>query len=293
MPKTSKEERSKKYSIFGNRLDTLMNGKGISSVAKLSRELYNNNLIKYGMKESYLRDFEMGIYNETEYKKLNKKMLTNIEKQINRMMNNDINIDIEYLRALMKYFDCSSDYLLGVTEYPTSNIEFRALGEKLSLSNKAITNLENSLYRGYFGSKYKIPRNANALDLLLSSEVFGILVDDIEEWMLIHNNTRSKYENDDIELRKVLNECGITYEEAQKLEDSDYDYNPGDPEPTKKQRKAVVTKNKIDDLWHSYDEEIEDKVRVQKYQTSKDFNNLLDDIFSEKPCTFERYIKYK
>lgn len=125
-------ENHEDLSIFCNRLISLMVEKGsqYNSGRKLAIALYDGEFI------SNMR------YHKAE-SDLKQKDLYKITKNINNHMNTtDVcKVSVNYLLAYSKFFDCSVDYLLGLTEIKSTNPQIREVCEATGLSEKAVHNL--------------------------------------------------------------------------------------------------------------------------------------------------------
>ena len=69
---------------------------------------------------------------------------------VTKQYNGDMNISVDYLVKYAKYFNVSTDYLLGLTNEATNNTEMRAITDYTGLSGKAINNL-NKLLKQFKG----------------------------------------------------------------------------------------------------------------------------------------------
>lgn len=120
-------------SVFGNRLINLMEEKGeaYNSGRKLAYALYDGE---------YFPD--MDYHTAKGESDLRQKDIWKIEKQINKHMNSKdgSKINGKYLTIYSKFFNCSTDYLLGITDIKTVNLEIRQMCELTGLSEKAIGN---------------------------------------------------------------------------------------------------------------------------------------------------------
>lgn len=77
--------------------------------------------------------------------------ISSIEKKIERHVNSGIITDKsgEYIMAYVRFFDCSADYLLGLTPVISKDIQIRRICERTGLSEKSVLNLiENAPARG-------------------------------------------------------------------------------------------------------------------------------------------------
>lgn len=120
-------------SVFGNRLINLMEEKGeeYNSGRKLAYALYDGE---------YFSDM---VYHTAKGESdLRQKDIWKIEKQINKHMNSKdgCKINGKYLTIYSKFFNCSTDYLLGITDIKNVNPEIRQICELTGLSEKTIGN---------------------------------------------------------------------------------------------------------------------------------------------------------
>lgn len=118
---------------FGNRLWYVMTGKGYTTPRALATSLYDQQLVSVKSKP--------GKYTRKE--DIRKNAISSVEKKIVRHLHADAADDVqgEFLLAYCRHLDCSSDYLLGLTNVTSGDIEVRRICEKTGLSEKAIVHL--------------------------------------------------------------------------------------------------------------------------------------------------------
>ena len=127
-------------SEFGKRLYMMMerhNGSAedadiISSPKDLAKAFFSGGLVHVNTRENF---------NEPSRDKWN--AINSIEKKIVRHIKTGVISDKqgEYLLAYAKFFDCSTDYLLGLTPIVSSDIEVRRICELLGLSEAVVVEL--------------------------------------------------------------------------------------------------------------------------------------------------------
>ena len=124
---------------FGNRLWYVMTGKGYTTPRALATSLYDQQLVSIKSKP--------GKYTRKE--DIRKNAISSVEKKIVRHLHADVADDVqgEFLLAYCRHLDCSSDYLLGLTNVTSGDIEVRRICEKTGLSEKAIVHLIDDLER--------------------------------------------------------------------------------------------------------------------------------------------------
>ncbi len=124
---------------FGNRLWYVMTGKGYTTPRALATSLYDQQLVSVKSKP--------GKYTRKE--DIRKNAISSVEKKIVRHLHADAADDVqgEFLLAYCRHLDCSSDYLLGLTNVTSGDIEVRRICEKTGLSEKAIVHLIDDLER--------------------------------------------------------------------------------------------------------------------------------------------------
>lgn len=127
-------ERHDDTTLFKNRLLSLMEEKGdiCNSARKLALALYEG---RYFLDMEY--HFEKG---ESHLKQ---KDIWKIEKQIIKHLNaiDGFKISGKYLIVYSLFFDCSTDYLLGLTDIKSRDLEIRQICETTGLTEKSLYNL--------------------------------------------------------------------------------------------------------------------------------------------------------
>lgn len=127
-------------SEFGKRLYLMMeryndaadDAKKVSSPKDLAIAFYSDGLVHVNTRENF---------NDPSRDKWN--AINSIEKKIVRHIKTGVISDKqgEYLLAYAKFFDCSTDYLLGLTPIVSSDIEVRRICELLGLSEAVVIEL--------------------------------------------------------------------------------------------------------------------------------------------------------
>lgn len=127
-------EKHDDMSLLNNRILSLMVEKGDSynSARKLANALYEGR---------YFKDMEYHF--DKGESDLKQKDIWRIEKHIIKHLNAiDVRkINGEYLTIYSQFFNCSTDYILGLTDVKTNNADIRHICEVTGLSEKAITNI--------------------------------------------------------------------------------------------------------------------------------------------------------
>lgn len=150
-------------SDLGRRLFALMDEKQIESPKELATLLYDAALVHVKTRENFnspSRDRDNAILS--------------VEKKIVRHIKSGLISDSqgEYILAYSKFFHCSSDYILGLTDIRSSNIEVRFMCEKLGLSEKVVVSLIHS-------RKNQDDLCASCWSLLMESSLFSSVPQDI------------------------------------------------------------------------------------------------------------------
>ncbi len=140
--KTMKEDQF--VSNTGYRLKTLMDESGFDTAPKLARELYEQGLIIPNSRSSY----------EEEYGPI-KTITRRIQGHLNA--NGPEKISTNYAIAYSKIFHCSTDYILGLTDIRTNDMDTRLIAYKTGLSEKAVQNLLYGATRDLFGDDESVP----------------------------------------------------------------------------------------------------------------------------------------
>ncbi len=107
-------------------------GASYNSARKLAKALYEGR---------YFKDMEYHF--DKGESDLKQRDIWRIEKQIAKHLNaiDVCKINGEYLTIYSQFFNCSTDYILGLTDIKSNNTEIRHICEVTGLSEKAITNL--------------------------------------------------------------------------------------------------------------------------------------------------------
>ncbi len=146
---------------FGNRLWKLMEAKKIDTPRKLAIELRKNNLVDANTKHND--------YNSEQEEEKNK--IGSIEKKIRKHIEatNTEKVQGEFIVAYSKYFNCSADYLFGLTDIKTDMPEIRKICELTGLTESSIKSIcritsgKSLIVNGDFSNK----TITTALNLLL------------------------------------------------------------------------------------------------------------------------------
>lgn len=169
-------------SEFGKRLYILMDRhndsakveKKIRSPKDLAIAFYNNGLVHVNTRENF---------NDPNRDKWN--AINSIEKKIVRHIKTGVISDNhgEYLLAYALFFDCSTDYLLGLTPIVSSDIEVRRICEMLGLSEVVVVELHRYKQNGNIA----VP---GCWSLLMESSLINSIPDDVismeKEMMLMY-----------------------------------------------------------------------------------------------------------
>lgn len=117
-------------SAFGKKILALMAEKKCDSPKILASKLYSAGLVTVKSKGK-------DIYKRKD------NAIGSIEKKIRVHIHSDNPscLQGEFVLAYCKFFECSADYLFGLTEIKSSNINIRKICEKTGLSEEAVLNL--------------------------------------------------------------------------------------------------------------------------------------------------------
>ena len=137
----------KHVSELGDRIQTLIrkHNEGssdcwINSLKDLATAFYDLQLVHVNTRENF---------NDPQRDRNN--AISSIEKKIERHINSGIITDKsgEYILAYVRFFNCSADYLLGLTPIMSSDMQIRRICERTGLSEKSVINLiENAPAKG-------------------------------------------------------------------------------------------------------------------------------------------------
>ena len=129
----TRNEKHDDLTKFGDRLWKLMEKKKIDTPRKLAIELRKNNLV-----DAKTRHKD---YNSDEEEKKNK--IGSIEKKIRKHIEatNTEKVQGEFIVAYCKYFNCSADYLFGLTDIKTDTPDIRKICELTGLTESSIKSI--------------------------------------------------------------------------------------------------------------------------------------------------------
>jgi len=147
--------------ILAERLKMLRESKGLS-YEKLVEELKRE--CNVGISKQSLIDYEKGIFDE-----------------FHKKQNAGLGMNIAYLAAFAKYFNVSTDYLLGLTPHATPIMELRVICELLGLSADAVSGVLEIKKLSEIAVEFNSPPPQKALELFLcehttSGDVIKILM---------------------------------------------------------------------------------------------------------------------
>ncbi|MEN6350988.1 MAG: hypothetical protein ABFD08_16530 [Syntrophomonas sp.] len=143
MGKHIKKQEHNDMSLFKNRLWSLM-GQKYDSPKQLAKELYDAGLVKVKQRENF---------NAERVDKNN--AYGSIEKKIRKHCNSNTASEVqgEFILAYSQFFGCSADFLLGLTDIRTNNMDIRQICEKTKLSEEAAKRIIDSPVQTVWWSK--------------------------------------------------------------------------------------------------------------------------------------------
>lgn len=177
---------------FGNRLYQLMESKKINTSKQLATELYDRHLIKIKSRKKH-----------PDALSKRKSSIGSIEHKINEHINSDDNYNLsgEYANAYASYFNCSYDYLFGLTNIISYDSNVREVCDFLDLSEESINSLK---YRGDVFNKYYPNNSRNILDLLLTNLSFKEFLSKIYDIDLEYENACNSKNKIEIDIKKSI-----------------------------------------------------------------------------------------
>lgn len=146
---------------FGKKLFSLMQEKNIDTPRQLATDLYDKKLVSVSTRDIFSDDFQ-----------IRSNAIGSIEKKIRKHLNseNPSCLQGEFLLAYCKYFEVSSDYLLGFTNIHSNDISVREICEKTGLNEKSVKKFVNE------PDEFFRERNAAVWNVLMNS-AFDEMVD--------------------------------------------------------------------------------------------------------------------
>lgn len=156
-------------SKFSNRLWALMKDKRIDTPKGLATALYDKGLVsKYDI-----------YYYDSDDKETRKRAIESVEKRIRKHIKdkedpNDFDMEGvqgEFISAYCEFFNCSADYLFGLTELKTNDTDIRMISNYIGLSEESIKNLRwiTSDNKKVYYAGYSTKQLTIALNTLLES----------------------------------------------------------------------------------------------------------------------------
>ena len=132
-----KNEPHERFSAFGQRLMGLMVESKHDTSPRLATALYDAKLVSVKTKDSS--------YDGDDGSEKRKNAIGSIVKKIRAHLhsNSESGVQGEFIIAYSKFFGCSTDYLLGLTDIKTAEIDIRKICEKTGLSEQAVLLLVN------------------------------------------------------------------------------------------------------------------------------------------------------
>lgn len=120
---------------FGQRLMGLAREKDIDTPAEIAQALYErcHELVKPGERKN--KDGKVVKSEENDIKAIIKFVQAHLNE------GNAFNVQSKYIYAYSQLFDCSIDYLYGITEVRNQNLDIRQICEKTGLSEQAVINI--------------------------------------------------------------------------------------------------------------------------------------------------------
>lgn len=182
------------------RLKELREKKGISheTLSQILKDEYNINI-----SGQRLRDYEITDVYHSKYQSTK-------------------GMRIEYLYSLAKYFNVSTDYLLGLTDSKAINIDDRKISDKTGLTDKTI-NILQTLLNPY---QEQMDLINYIIQKLIKTDMNYSILDDISELLNINQNIISSCNNStlflsDLNFEETEKYSKVNLEEDNSLKDSD------------------------------------------------------------------------
>ena len=260
-------------SAFGNRLMALMKSKkGCDTPRKLATQLYEAGYLQVHHRE----------VNNLDIKGVDRKKyaIDSIEKKIQKHFHLGTTISqiqSEFILAYSKFFNCSADYLLGLTPIKSSDMEVRGICEKLCISETAVNRLlymtgsnRNSLLWGCRAEQYQ-----RIISSLFSAEGFVSFVTQLGElddtylslkniWNELEKNYDKQFLDD---ILKVYNDGTI-----------DYLNYPEDCQLTEEQIHALQMVNQVIDRSRN----LEESKRIRRFEVWETILALVEELYPRK-----------
>lgn len=133
-----KKLKLEEFSKFGQRLMGLARENDIETPAEIAQSLYTRcyELVKPGERKNKYGKIVKSEENDI------KSIIKIVQVHLNE--ENAYNVQSKYMYAYSQLFECSIDYLYGITEVRSQHLDIRQICEKTGLSEKAVTHLIES-----------------------------------------------------------------------------------------------------------------------------------------------------
>lgn len=171
-----------------------------------------------------------------------------------------------YILAYSTQFNCSTDYLYGLTDVPTANMEDKEICEKAGITEKALLNLR-SITLSYLDHKSGITASTKGskpyiTSQILSSPLFAELIDSLhtlDYYISRHTFLNAKKD-------KTLSDNRAA--ESSHCDDSNFSEGEYDEAA---ENEFVILQDSIDENYL--------RVRTARFESQEFYMLLLDDIF--------------
>ncbi|MBC2457036.1 hypothetical protein [Clostridium beijerinckii] len=130
-----KKLKLEEFPKFGQKLMGLARENDIETPAEIAQSLYTRcyELVKPGERKNKYGKIVKSEENDI------KSIIKIVQVHLNE--ENAYNVQSKYMYAYSQLFECSIDYLYGITEVRSQHLDIRQICEKTGLSEKAVTNL--------------------------------------------------------------------------------------------------------------------------------------------------------
>lgn len=250
--------------IFRNRIWQLLESRNIKSVRQLASEFYDKKLIVVCSRKTQTAD------------KRRKSAIDSIEHRINKHLSSDRanTLQAEYAIAYVKFFDCSFDYLYGLTKIKAYYPNVRQTCEYLELSEDSIKTLK---YRGDVFNKFGQSNKRDLLNELLSSHSFRDFLSEIYEIdfmyeQLIVEKNKIQLEIENVS-KQLKNSYSYLFDYTEEVEEMDF---------SKDDFEKLALLEKYSEKLYSLNKNYDYSKKVHKYELSEIYVKMINTLMNDE-----------
>lgn len=267
---------------FGLRLKKLMDKKGIDNAHELAVELCDKKLVTVKTSDTFITA-----------EAIRKSEIDSTVKKIRKHLVSDGINDLqgEFAMAYSTYFDCSLDYIFGLTDVMSNDRKIREAHEILGISEEAVKNVKDTISgKKAYKFEYEMGINQNekieCINSFLSSDSFVKFIEglcDIGIYIIGYNDKVKKldeyldrtYEKETID--KAFDWMNFKEEHMEEIYEGSTLESP--------EQLVVDAANDIDailDKRYELQSKKEFDLKVLKYNLNKIYTNLIDELYPDE-----------